>query len=251
MNQKQFNLIFVDMVKNQTAPSEELLSHIIDSPKLSAIRAIEVYQEDYLARLTEALKNTYRGIYSLIGEEDFIQLAQGYIASVPSLSSDLDDYGDKFSEFCSQHSLCNDYNFLSSLAQFEWEFRLLFHKEKSIGLSAEKIQAAIVEELELTLVNSCKLMTFNYLISELYALKDVSEENSSAFDYEQREWLVLYKKDQFIMIKTLSQSQWEFLKYLDSPKAILAWISMAQDKIEVSEIQELFEFLAHAELLTS
>jgi hypothetical protein len=251
MNQKQFNLFFVDIIKNQKIPSEDFLSHIIDSPKLSAKRAIEVYQEDYMARLTEALKNTFRGTYSLIGDDDFNLLAKEYIEATPSLSSDLDDYGDEFSEFCSRHGLSNNYNFLSSLAEFEWEFRLLFHKEKSNGLTAEEIQLAIAEEDKLSLVSSCKLLSFNFLISELYALKDASDDNSSAFDYQNPEWLVLYKKNQFIMIKTLSQSQWEFLKYLETPKTMMEWISLAQNNIEASEIQELFEFISASEIVSN
>ena len=251
MNQNQFNNIFVNCVKDQSNPSDELLSLIIDSPKLSAKRAIEVYQEDYMARLTEALKNTFRATYWLIGEEDFKQLALDYIAITPSISSDLDDYGETFSDFCLTHELSKNYLFLASLARFEWDFRLLFHKKNIEGLSAEDFQLAIAENKKLTLTSTCKLLSYDFLISELYALKDLAEENNSAFDYKQSEYIVIYKKDQFIMIKTLNKSQWEFLKQIETPQTILDWISSAQDKIDALEIQELFEFLSTAKLISS
>ena len=249
MKQKEFNLIFVDTIKNQKTPSSELLSHIIDSPVLSAKKAIEVYQEDYVARLSEALKNTYRGIYSLLGEEDFKILAQDFIALTPSRSRDLDDYGVGFSTFCLGHPLATQYDFLSSLASFEWDFRLLFHQTPSSGLSAEKLASAIEKGGEFFLTDSCKLLSYNFLISDLYALKDQPEEESKPFDYKKNEWIVLYKKEHFILIKSISQSQWEFLKLLENPLSMLDWFSMATDKISAPEVQQLFEFLGTAKLI--
>jgi hypothetical protein len=249
MNQKDFNHIFVNTIKNQTPPSSELLGLIKDSPKLSAKRAIEVYQEDYLSRLTEALKNTYRGIYSLIGEDDFKKLSQDFIACTPSSSKDLDDYGANFSDFCKDHPHSQLYEFLSSLASLEWEFRLLFHRGMSLGLTADQLPAAIETGAKLILTPSCKLLTYPYLISELYAIKDLDEDQSHPFDYKKPEWLVLYKKENLIFIKAITQSQWEFLKLLEFPLNMLEWVNMASDQISSTEIQQLFEFIGSANLI--
>src|SRR4051812_23405500 len=99
MKQKEFNFKFVEAISTGNILQDDLLSQIKNGPVLNATRALEVYREDYESRLTDALKNTYRGIHSLIGDEDFLLLVKDYIRLHSSNSSDLDDYGSYLSYF--------------------------------------------------------------------------------------------------------------------------------------------------------
>ena len=102
MNQKEFNLTFTGFVRTPNSDGLcTLLTQIKEGSKISAARALEVYQEDYRARLTEALKNTFIAVYHIIGDETFSQLAGEYIDFYPSPFSDLDDYGNHFAQFLS------------------------------------------------------------------------------------------------------------------------------------------------------
>jgi hypothetical protein len=161
MKQKDFNLKFTNLVRTPNIVEQvELLAQIKEGTKLSALRALEVYQEDYHARLTEALKNTYRAISSLIGDEDFYYITSDYIKRHPSNSCDLDDYGNHFSQFLATHPLSEDYIFLSELAHFEWNFREVFHLEQALGVDSLTLMGMLKEMLKksegpkLQLVNS-------------------------------------------------------------------------------------------------
>ena len=176
MKQKEFNKIFVETITSKSKLPTELLSQIKDGPKLSAIEAIAIYREDYNARLTEALRNTYRAIHFILGDEDFNRLSKAYIAQYPSLSSDLDDYGDNLSLFTFHHDLIQDYIFLAELAHFEWNYRELFHLEPTMGLTAQELIKLLHNENErVQLSNKGRILQYQYKISELYALKKEGE----------------------------------------------------------------------------
>ena len=128
MKQKEFNQELYAVIANKTQPSEQFLSLIKSSSKLSAQKALEVYREDYKARLSEALANTYAATHFLLGDEDFFKICSDYIDATPSHFSNLDDFGDQFSDFCQTHMALESYPFLVEMSQFEWSFRNLFHQ---------------------------------------------------------------------------------------------------------------------------
>jgi hypothetical protein len=228
------------------------LSYIKDGPKLSGMRALEVYQEDYQARLTEALKNTYAAIYSIIGEEDFQRLSLDYIKSYPSESCDLDDYGNNFNFFLTTHSLSDDYLFLSELAHFEWNFREVFHLEQVIGADGEALAAALsdVEQL-VQLVKSARVLDYHYSIASLYRLKedDNENENDQHFDFTIPQFLLMFKENGTVKTHVLTKGQWEVVSILQTKNSLLSILNSLPETTSPEDIQVLFQIFGSARLL--
>lgn len=250
MKQKNFNQHFVRAISSKESISNDLLSQIKDGPKLTAKRALEVYQEDYEARLTEALKNTYRAISVIIGDEDFLILSKEYIKCHPSVSSDLDDYGHLLSHFLKTHPLTIDYIFLSELAHFEWNVREVFHCEQAIGLSAIELMAALQSDGELVqLDQSARLLDYKYLITSLYTLKDSEIEDKEPFDFEMPQFILLYKRNSITRTHILSKNQAEILTKLRSPSTLQNIFNNTSATVTPEEIQTLFQFLGTERLI--
>ncbi len=248
MKQKEFNLKFAETIRSNQI-DEELVALIKDSPKIKAHRALEVYQEDYQARMTEALRNTYRAINALIGDEDFFYLAKDYIENYPSPFSDLDEYGNCFSEFLTAHQLNEDYVFLSELAHFEWNFREVFHQAHEIGLEATLLAQLLQEDsCKIQLVHSVRVLHYSFLIDKLYALKDETDHNDEDFDFNQNQYLLIYKDGVMVKIHSLSKAQWKIVNTLEAPHSLLSVLQNA-DSITPSEVQELFQILGANRLL--
>lgn len=248
MKQKDFNKIFVESITDKKKLSAELLSQIKDGPKLSAVNAVEVYREDYEARLTEALRNTYRAIHFIIGDEDFNRLSRAYIDQYASTSSDLDDYGHDFSVFTQKHELSHDYIFLFELAHFEWSFREIFHLEQNAGLEAHHLLELLQQDNELVqLTNSARLLHCQFQIMKLYALKE--ENQNEPFEFQEPESILIYKNDSRVKTKTLTKNQAELLSLFLSPISIPDCFQRAPKTISPEEIQELFQILGAERLL--
>jgi hypothetical protein len=247
MNQKDFNQKFVDHIRSGEK-NPELASLIKDSPRLSALRALEVYQEDYEARLSEALANSYRAVHSIVGDDDFYQLARDYLKIYPSSSSDLDDYGDQMSAFLSTHSLNEDYGFLSELAHFEWSFRNVFHKQEEWGLNANELQEYLTAEAtSVRLIQSAQLLHYHYLIDKIYSLSESDEE--SEIDIEHEQYLVMFKRGVMVKTHSLSKNQSEIMKKFQTPATLLSALQSAPATVTPEEIQELFLILGKEQML--
>lgn len=99
-----------------------LLHHDISSPA----ERISIYQNNYQLALLNCLKTTFIHTYRLLGEGTFTQWANEYIAEHPSLSEDLNHYGECFSHFISSKNSnpSNDENneswLLSHVAQSDY-----------------------------------------------------------------------------------------------------------------------------------
>lgn len=249
MNQKDFNQKLVKAISSRESFVTDILTQIKDGPKLGAKRALEVYQEDYEARLSEALKNTYRAIAALIGDEEFYPLVRDYIQSHPSTSSDLDDYGHRLNLFLASHPMSNDYPFLMELAHFEWSFREVFHCEQKVGLNALDLMKTLQTPGELIqLTSSARVLEYQYQISLLYALKD-SELEGEPFDIEIPQNILLYKIDSVVKTHTLSKTQCEILNKMLLPTTLEACLQNAPGALTPEETQNLFQILGTERLI--
>ncbi|MGZ3808114.1 MAG: HvfC/BufC family peptide modification chaperone [Bacteriovorax sp.] len=250
MKQKEFNQKFAEVVRSQKS-DRDLTAMIKDSPRLKAARALEVYQEDYQARMTEALQNTYRAISALIGDEDFFRLSSDYIKAHPSPYSDLDDYGNHLSEFLAAHPLNEDYIFLSELAHHEWTFRTVFHLPCEPGADALSLHGLLQgDSSKVQLVNSARLLHYSFLIDELYALKDATDdEGEQDFDFEHEQFLLMFKSDVMVKVYVLSKNQWEFMKNFQTPHSFSEIFQKAPATMTPEEMKSLFEILGSERLI--
>ena len=249
MKQKEFNEKFVSLIR-KSLPDDfsELLDHIKDGAKISAARAIEIYQEDYHARLSDALKNTFPSIHYLIGDDLFNKLGNDYIAANASHFSDLDQYGDNFSHFLIHHNLLVDYVFLSELADFEWNFREVFHLPMNEGADGLKLMEMFTNaDLKLQLVNSARVLHYSYQITKLYALKDCDD--SEHFDFQIPEYILMNKTGQKVKTHILSKNQSDIMEKFLIPNSPLEVFSNPPITITPEEIQILFQILGTDRLL--
>lgn len=248
ITQKHFNHLFVETISGQNKQESDLTSLLKDSQKLSPSRAIAIYQEDYQARLTEALKNTYTLIHFFIGDDYFYQLALEFIQGHVSVYSNLDEYGRELNEFLKSHPLLKTYPFLSELACFEWDFKNIFHAAHESGLDSHALYKVLESETALVeLINPVQLASYQFQIQELCALKN--KKRKKILPFNGPEQLIIFKTNQIVRTRIITKNQFAILCKLKSPCSLNKVIQDAPEDTTPEEIQELFEFLAKEQLL--
>lgn len=252
MNQKDFNHQLVKLISQPTClPPEDFILAIKEGAKLSADSALAVYREDYQVRLTYALKDTYKAIHFFLGEEDFYALAADYIKDNLSNSPHLDDYGKHLSDFLKIHHIKAMGPFLSELAHFEWAFKEVFHLDQAIGYESTTLMGLLDSGLKdpVHLVQSAKLLAYNYSITSLYQVYETDGDEDADFDFQNRDYLLLYKNKSVVKNQTLSKNQWEILLNLLTPISLSDLIKKAPTETTPEEIQSLFYLLGANRLL--
>jgi hypothetical protein len=83
-------------------------------------RRFDVYRNNMVAGLVDALKSTFPAIQRLVGDEYFQAAARAYIDQYPPRSPVLLLYGESFGEFLDQLPSASGVPYLGDVARLEW-----------------------------------------------------------------------------------------------------------------------------------
>jgi hypothetical protein len=81
---------------------------------------IKAYRFNYFFGLLNVLENTYTATKLFLEEDNFKFFCKGFIEEVPSLSSNVDDYGKGFSDYLASRKELSDVGFIKHLAALDW-----------------------------------------------------------------------------------------------------------------------------------
>ena len=98
----------------------DISSHTID-----AEQKVQIYRNNFILSLSDALSATYPIVLELVGEECFAQLARHHVLTVPLLHGDVNQYGAGFARSIKYfNSLVEEFPYLVEVAEFEWAIDL-------------------------------------------------------------------------------------------------------------------------------
>ncbi|MDA7947435.1 MAG: DNA-binding domain-containing protein [Hyphomicrobiaceae bacterium] len=78
---------------------DAVLAELVDTSKENRAVLLNVYRNAYTERLVEFLSNDYEKLYAYLGEEQFGQMAHGFITANPSATSNARWFGVRLPEF--------------------------------------------------------------------------------------------------------------------------------------------------------
>lgn len=108
----------------------EIHAHIIETPPVTIEIRLDIYKNAYLARLIDALADTYPVLLKYLGHDSFNTLAEHYLSEHPSTFKSIRWYGDQLSAYI-------EVPCYAELACFEWSLTLIFDAmdQQSIGIA--------------------------------------------------------------------------------------------------------------------
>ncbi|MBL6664311.1 MAG: putative DNA-binding domain-containing protein [Rickettsiales bacterium] len=123
-------------------PSDEILDEIILS-NVPKEELLGIYRNNLECHLVNALKLTFAGVFNILKEEEFLELASEFVFNNPSKSNNLDDYGEGFAEFLRQKKD----NFIADLARLDWFKQKSYLAKNNDEFNLEKLQKVSPKEL--------------------------------------------------------------------------------------------------------
>jgi hypothetical protein len=87
---------------------------------------LAIYSNAYVLRLIESLSKDFPGVLSLLGDDDFEEVARQYVQHYPSRFRSIRWFGQGFSTFLMQHEWYVEVPVVGEMAQFEWLLAELF-----------------------------------------------------------------------------------------------------------------------------
>jgi hypothetical protein len=229
-------------------PSEDLLENIIPGGKLDNKRALQIYRDDYVARLSSVMAENFEGTHSILGDELFFKLCREYLEYYPSTSPDLGDYGKYLDKFIKNHPLGLEYPFLPELCRLDMEFMRLFHLPKVKSIDPEVLKNH--ENLPLAkfkLVEGIYLKKSKYPIYKIWDLKNNEDRENIDLDWSEPENFCLYKSENGIKVQFLSTEQIDVLEKIRLGLNLDS--ALENSEMDPPEVQELFSFISTSGIL--
>ncbi|HSN18074.1 MAG TPA: DNA-binding domain-containing protein [Gammaproteobacteria bacterium] len=106
---------FAEAVRGGTAAGLPLRDHGIPG-----VRRLQVYRNNHVSALREALRAVYPVTQRLVGEEFFAAAADAYGAANPSHGGNIQDYGGAFPRFLEDYAPAASLPYLGDVAALEW-----------------------------------------------------------------------------------------------------------------------------------
>lgn len=148
-------------------PNEELLSQIKKS-NIDKEQLIGIYRNNLGHNLLNCLRLTFENVLRFLKDEKFNELANKYLFKNISISNNLDDYGDKFSQFLLKEEGC----FIADVAKLDWLKQQSYLAKNDEDFDLDKIKLLPPNELfdlKLKLSNSLFLAVSDYnLLAKRY-----------------------------------------------------------------------------------
>ena len=222
---------------------QSFLSTVNSMNELSVQSCADIYKRGYNARLVESLGDTYSATWWVLGDDDFLNLANQFVGNFPSRSFDLSDYGEEFFAFLKSSPVIAEIPFISDLAAFEWNFKSLFHSNDVPA--SENIFSLIGSnpDVKVRLLPSIILWKSDFAIYEIWKRREENINSLNEIDLDMSESILCRKLDGKVHMSYLEDSEFRMLKQFETPRSIEDAVTQYQNRfgeLTPESIQSLF-----------
>lgn len=240
--------MFHQIYKSITTGSQFSTEALIPAGRLTREEAMALYQSGYQARLTESLMDRYESVGRFLGDQQFIEICERYIANRESKDANINNYGSDFADFLKTLDCSTDWPFLADLAKLDLIRFGLFHQERASGLDGGSLISQISDFFEtdftFDLTANLEFLTSPFPLFEMWQAiyQGSSFPEPGAFD---QQTLMFWKRGSQVFLKPIPSNQFETLQKIRNRMPVLESMSDLQD----SEISEIFQFLGEEGLV--
>ncbi|MFH1724964.1 MAG: DNA-binding domain-containing protein [Elusimicrobiota bacterium] len=226
-------------------PRASTLEAIVPGGRLSPEQALGVYRSSYVAQLTEALGETFEGVWRVLGDEDFFRVSREYVAGHPSKSPNLSDYGFDFPAYLARQRDFDDLPFLRELGEFEWDFKELFHQETPKEPGPDRFAAAERSgDIRLVFSPATRLRRHRYGTYAVWTHGREGGEWPVPWNGEER--LLLYRKEENVLVARLDEIEYDLISRVRSGQPLsraLDAVARRRRRLEPEWVGALFSML--------
>jgi len=215
----------------------EVEQTILPSRQQSAPERLAVYQNAYLARLLEVLREQFPCTRFAASDELFDQFAAAYVQVHPPQSYTLGRLADHLPDYLDATRPAHWGAFLVELARLEQVIDRVFDCPGPEGSPPFTFPDDASESLRLTFVPGFELHAFHYPVSAYYT--DWKAGSEPAWPEPAEQFVALLRREYVVRRYELSRAQYELLANLHAGKTLgeaLRAAAESSDKISLDEL---------------
>ncbi len=230
-----------DFTRALRIPGSALPSEITGREGLHTHRRFGIYRNNHIVGLSNALGRSFPVVRKLVGDEFFDVAAREYVLHYPPHSPVLLLYGDQFGTWLEQLPGRSRFPYLGDLARLEWSRKAAFYASDAKPLSIRMLSEVPESELaslQLILHPSLQLLSSRWPVLSIW--QDCTKtRHSGTVRMDQREQLMIIRPDDEILMQTLTDGHFTFLRRLSQGDPLGVAAGRAMDDHSEEELSAL------------
>jgi hypothetical protein len=211
---------------------------------VSGLDRLEVYAQGYIARIHEALTESYQAVGQVLGHEMFVKLAEDYANHYPSEDYNLSLAGRHLSSFLKVYDAVRELPFLPDLARLEWEITEAFHAFEHSAESLEMLGSlteADWEKIKIEFQPHVHILKSDWPVWDIWQVRKEPVEKIKIDLIGRSQQILIYRKDWRVKCESVSMSQFLLLEGLLQSKTLgEAAERLLENESEPLEVSQYF-----------
>jgi hypothetical protein len=158
-------------------PAGGLDALVLGDDRLSAEARVDIYANMYFYRLLDVLKEDFPATLRVLGDDNFHNLATGYLIEYPPTEPSVHSCGRYLADFLRGHAHRKDEPYIADLAALERAVVEVFHGPDAAVLEADELRAIAPEKWPALMMRThpaLQILKLEYQVAEL--LRAVEED---------------------------------------------------------------------------
>jgi len=194
------------LAAERSMPAGGLDALVLGDDRLSAEQRVDIYANMYFYRLLDVLKEDYPATVRALGDDNFHNLATGYLIEYPPTEPSVHYCGRHLADFLRGHAYRKDAPYIADLAALERALVEVFHGLDAVALKPDELRDIAPEKwsaLKIQTHPAVQILELEYRVAEL--LRAVEEE---------REWkpadagaveVIVWRRDSRVLYRELEK----------------------------------------------
>jgi len=209
MNIKQLQQQFSDTLLYK---NDQIAQQIKPKEAFTSNELLQIYRNNFVMGVTEALSATYQHTLALVGETFFNAVARQFILSAPPQENNMMTYGNGFSEYLHNLGQLKELPYVAEMARFEWLLEQTTNKKlQTVSLDFQQLKSIPTDQLEniiFQIATQVSIFSSKQNIQHLYNM--IIRQQIQETDLNQICYLALKKQENF-SVELILLSEAEFL----------------------------------------
>lgn len=197
------------------------LAAIVVEESFDAAERLQIYRNNFLVSLGEALKSNFPVTRQIVGEDYFAQAARAFILRAPPTGPCLFEYGESFADFLDKLPEMTALPYVAEMARFEFARIAAYHAPVEALLTdaaIARVPPDNLADLPIRLARHVRLLAVRFPIVALWQAHQAAEPDIATIDMTERlHTLLICRPHRTLVVQRIEADAAAFLSAAREP----------------------------------
>jgi hypothetical protein len=193
---------------------------LIADSAFAATDRLQLYRNNLVISLTEALAAVYPVVQRLVGDDFFRIACRDYIPQFPPRQAPLHEFGKDLPGFIRTYEPAASLPYLADVAALEWAWHRAYHAadaDKLDVMSLQQVPERQQGELRFTLHPAVQLVKSDYPVHRIWQVNQEGFNGEDEVSLDEGGVCIAVLRPQLeVLVQAVPCAEWEFLSALDA-----------------------------------